>query len=198
MKNIRTYYTNEILFSELEKVAFALPEEVVSSFKEARRLWKVHGEDYSLDDHAISVLIESCMPKLELKGMKEILLELSLLNADVRQEFEKRSIEGQFFPIAKDFLENGRYGRGNKATIWDYAYSFYWHALRQKKDDQEVVSFLKADQILLDDPYLVPSLISGLIDSRENDVDFLRTILTEFGHFPSVSKKIEKALKRFR
>ncbi|MEY3443178.1 MAG: hypothetical protein RLZZ519_1459 [Bacteroidota bacterium] len=198
MKNTRTYYTNEILFSELENVEFALPEEVVSSFKEARRLWKVHGEDYSLDDHAISSLIESCVPELELKGMKEILLELSLLNADVRHEFEKRSIEGQFFSIARDFLEKGRYGLGNKATIWDYAYSFYWHALRQKTDDLEVISFLKSDQILLDDPYLVPSLISGLIDSREDDEGFLRTILSQFGHFSSVRKKVEKALKRFR
>jgi hypothetical protein len=126
--------------------------------------------------------------------MREVLLELTALNVEAAQAFERNGIQGLFFPLAKTFLREGRYTSGNKAVIWDYAYTAFWNDMTVIKDPLQLVSFLKSDSILQNDSYMAPSLLNNVIDVHASDRTYLELLLLHFGRFPSINKKISKLL----
>jgi hypothetical protein len=106
-------------------------------------------------------------------------------------------LEGiELFEVASQMLQNGDYNEINRQLLWDYSYSYYLpqvlHAAREKRVEPIIEMLLKIEKLNPTDKYLLPSIVSRLLDSERCDESLIRHLLTHFGSFPSVMKKITR------
>lgn len=60
------------------------------------------------------------------------------------------------------------------------------------------ITFLESDDFLSCDEFLIPSLVSPLLDESKVDPVALRKLLSAFGKYPSVEKKASRLLARLQ
>lgn len=97
--------------------------------------------------------------------------------------------------LALDFLQAGRYNADSRRVLWDMAFSALAHQIRPLHTAPELdrlAGILGAYPFVLADEYLVPSLLSPLLDAWAGRPDLLEQVAEAYGHFPAVARKIAR------
>ena len=137
----------------------------------------------------------TCQAQAPSPGVCALLLEALRLAPAVRAHIPEGVWLAQAQTLALDFLQAGRYNADSRRVLWDMAFSGLSHQIRPlyaAPDLDRLAAVLHAYPFVLEDAYLVPSLLSPLIDVWADRPKLLEGLRTAYGHFPATAKKLNR------
>lgn len=192
------FYLHHQLFEYIPRDVQGLNLDFIRAIDRIRQSYVVGSVDGYPDELELEEVVSLALPEIQSPLVQSAVLELTALNSGIRFLFERLEIENHLLEAAKAFLAEGRYHAGNKAIIWDYAFSWYHWQLFKVDGLDAKITFLESDDLLSCDEFLIPSLVSPLLDESKVDPVALRKLLSAFGKYPSVEKKATRLLARLQ